>query len=69
MVVSPDVKLKVAGVALAFAALVYGSVLVFEAFDRTSHSGSDTIRPFVITMVPVWAVTIAAAIALLRPPR
>jgi hypothetical protein len=27
-----------------------------------------TLRPFVITMTPVWAVAIAAAIVLLRRP-
>lgn len=58
--------LKVAGVAVAFVALVFGSVLVFQVFDRTSHSASDTIRPFIITMGPVWAVAVAAAIVLLR---
>jgi hypothetical protein len=62
-------RLKVAGVTLAFAALVFGSVLVFQVFDRTSHSASDTIRPFVITMAPVWAVAVAAAIVLLRPTK
>jgi hypothetical protein len=56
----------VAGVALMFVVLVFGSVLVFQAFDRDSHSASDTIRPFVITMAPVWAVAIAAARVLLR---
>lgn len=58
--------LMVAGVAVAFVALVFGSVLVFQVFDRTSHSASDTIRPFIITMGPVWAVAVAAAIVLLR---
>ena len=48
--------------------LLYGTVAVFEAFDRVSHSNSDTIRPFVITMAPVWAVAIAAAVVLLRRP-
>jgi hypothetical protein len=33
---------------------------------RKSHSNSDTIRPFLITMAAVWAVAIAAAIVLLR---
>jgi len=61
-------RLKVAGVAVAFVALLVGSVLVFQAFDRTSHSASDTIRPFVITMAPVWAVAVAAAFFLLRRP-
>jgi hypothetical protein len=59
-------KLKVAGMSLAFVVLLIGSVLVFEAFDRNSHSNSDTIRPFVITMGPVWALAIAAAAVLLR---
>ena len=56
-------------VALALAALLYGTVAVFEAFDRNSHSNSDTIRPFVITMGPVWALAVAAAVVLLRKPR
>ena len=54
---------------IAFAVLIYGTVLVFLAFDRVSHSNSDTLRPFVITMAPVWAVAIAAAMVLLRRPR
>jgi hypothetical protein len=60
---------RLGGVAVALAVLVYGSVLVFEAFDRTSHSNSDTIRPFVITMGPVWVLAIWAATVLLRKPR
>lgn len=54
------------GVAVALAVLLYGTVMVFEAFDRNSNSASDTIRPFVITMGPVWALAIAASIVLLR---
>ena len=57
------------GVLLALAVLLYGSVLVFEAFDRNSNSASDTIRPFVITMGPVWALSIWAATVVLRRPR
>lgn len=53
----------------AAAFLLFGTVLVFQAFDRNSHSASDTIRPFVITMAPVWAVAIAAARVLLRRSR
>ncbi len=53
-------------VGLAFVALLAGTVMVFLAFDRDSHSASDTIRPFVITTGPVWAVAIAAASVLLR---
>jgi hypothetical protein len=57
------------GVAAAIAVLLYGTVLVFEAFDRNSDSASDTIRPFVITMGPVWALSIWAAVVLLRKSR
>lgn len=56
----------VAGVGAAFLLLAFGTVLVFQAFDRDSHSASDTLRPFVITMAPVWAVAIAAARVLLK---
>ena len=49
--------------------LMIGTVLVFMAFDRDSHSASDTIRPFVITMGPVWVLAIAAARVLLRRGR
>ena len=59
----------VGGVAIALAVLLFGTVLVFEAFDRNSHSASDTIRPFVITMGPVWALAIAAGTVLLKRPR
>lgn len=60
---------KPVAVSAAFVVLLYGTVLVFLAFDRDSHSASDTIRPFVITMAPVWAVAIAGVITLLRSPR
>jgi hypothetical protein len=53
---------------VGFGLLMVGTVMVFLAFDRVSHSNSDTLRPFVITMAPVWAVAIASAIVLLRPP-
>ena len=58
-----------AGVGIALAVLLYGTVLVFQAFDRNSNSASDTIRPFVITMGPVWALTIWAATVILKRPR
>ena len=58
-----------AGVGVALVVLLYGTVLVFEAFDRNSHSASDTIRPFLITMGPVWALAIAAARVLLQRGR
>jgi bacteriorhodopsin len=53
--------------AVGFALLLYGTVAVFMAFDRNSNSASDTIRPFLITMVPVWAIAVAGAMAILRP--
>jgi hypothetical protein len=56
----------IVALAVAFVLLLYGTVAVFEAFDRNSNSASDTIRPFVITMAPVWAIAIAAARVLLR---
>jgi hypothetical protein len=59
----------VAGVSVALVVLLYGTVLVFQAFDRSSHSASDTIRPFLITMAPVWALAIAAARVLLSRSR
>lgn len=52
--------------AIGFALLLAGTVMVFEAFDRNSNSASDTIRPFVITMAPVWAIAVAGAAALWR---
>ena len=54
------------GLGVMFALLLYGTVFVFLAFDRDSHSASDTIRPFVITMATVWIVAIAAARVLVR---
>ncbi len=61
-------SLKWPGLIVGFALLMIGTVMVFMAFDRNSHSASDTLRPFLITMIPVWAVAIAGAIVLLRPP-
>lgn len=62
-------SLKWPALIVGFAVLMLGTVMVFMAFDRDSHSASDTIRPFVITMAPVWAVAIASAMVLLRPPK
>jgi hypothetical protein len=58
-----------AGVSVGLVILAYGTVLVFLAFDRTSSSASDTIRPFVITMGPVWALAIWSGVSLLRRHR
>ena len=62
-------SLKWPALIAGFVLLLLGTVMVFMAFDRNSHSNSDTIRPFIITMAPVWAVAIAGAAVLLRPPR
>jgi hypothetical protein len=51
-------------VGLETALLLVGTVLVFRAFDRGSHSASDTLRPFLLTMAPVWVVAVAAACVL-----
>ena len=59
-------NIRLITVILAFVVLLFGTVLVFQAFDRASHSASDTLRPFIITMFPVWAVAIAGAWALLH---
>jgi len=61
-------SLKWPGLIAGLILLLFGTVMVFMAFDRDSHSASDTIRPFLITMTPVWAVAIAGAIVLLRRP-
>jgi uncharacterized membrane protein len=61
-------SLRWPAVIVGFILLLYGTVLVFLAFDRVSHSNSDTLRPFIITMAPVWAVAVAAAVVVLRRP-
>jgi len=47
-------------------ALLAGTAVVFRAFDAHSHSASDTLRPFVLTMGPVWIAGVVAARAILR---
>ena len=46
--------------------LLAATVVAFEAFDRHSHSASDTLRPFVLTMAPLWVLGIAGAALVLR---
>ncbi|MFH8253005.1 hypothetical protein ACH3VR_21745 [Microbacterium sp. B2969] len=48
-------RLRMLVLAIASLLLIAGTVLVFGAFDAHSHSVSDTIRPFLITMAPIWA--------------
>jgi hypothetical protein len=51
---------------VVFGLLLYGTVMVFFALDASSNSASDTLRPFLLTMVPVWLVTLWAARVVLR---
>jgi len=55
--------------AIMFALLVFGTINVFFAFDGNSNSVSDTLRPFLITMVPLWLVALWAARIVLRSSR
>ena len=59
-----QIRLRISLV-VAFTSLIVGTVMVFLVIDRHSHSASDTLRPFVITMLPVWAIAFAGAKALL----
>ncbi len=52
--------------AIMFALLIYGTITVFFILDRDSHSASDTLRPFLLTMVPLWIVALWAARIVLR---
>lgn len=61
-----DVRARALLVGAGSVLLLAGTVLVFRAFDAHSHSASDTLRPFVITMAPVWLVAVGAARVLLR---
>jgi hypothetical protein len=57
---------RVIVVAVAGILLLIGSALVFAGFDAHSHSASDTLRPFLITVGPGWAVAVPVAVAVLR---
>jgi hypothetical protein len=46
--------------------LIAGTAMAFLVLDSHSHSASDTLRPFVITMLPVWAITVAVTKVLLE---
>ena len=55
-----------AGVAAMFVLLAYGTVAVFLVFNRDANSVSDVVRPFILTMAPVWVVAVVAARVVLR---
>ena len=63
------VRMKQVVLLVGLAMLLYGTIAVFAALDRNSHSVSDTVRPFIITMAPVWFVAVAGARAWLRGAR
>lgn len=52
-----------------FAGPALGSVLLFREIDATSHSASDTIRPLVITIGPLWLAAAVAARIVFRGGR
>jgi len=52
--------------AVVFLALIWGTVDVFFILDSTSHSASDTLRPFLLTIVPISLVALWAARIVLR---
>lgn len=57
-------------VVAAAAALAACTVAVFGFFDARSHSNSDTLRPFVLTMAPAWVVFwLMCRLFLARPRR
>lgn len=39
-------------------ALLAATVMVFLFYDHRSHSASDTLRPFLLTMTPVWVAAL-----------
>lgn len=51
---------------VVFALLIYGTVAVFLILDSTSNSASDTLRPLILSIGPVWLVTLWAARVVLR---
>ena len=53
--------------ATGVALLCVASVIVFLFFDGRSHSNSDTIRPFLITMGPAWLLFVVAWRLTARP--
>lgn len=56
-------------VATCLVVLCLASVVVFMFFDGRSHSTSDTVRPFLITMGPAWLLFVLAWRFTATPPR
>jgi hypothetical protein len=49
--------------------LLTTTVLAFVLFDKGSHSASDTLRPFLLTMIPLWALAMWGARTLTNAKR
>jgi hypothetical protein len=49
-----------------FVVLLAATVVVFIAIDSDSHSVSDTLRPFILLMVPVWVIAVVLARRVMR---
>jgi hypothetical protein len=55
--------------AICVVVLCVASVVVFMFFDGRSHSNSDTLRPFIITMGPAWLLFVLVWRMTARPRR
>ena len=51
---------------IVFGLLAYGTLNVFLILDSQSHSASDTLRPFLLAVGPLWIVAIWAARIVMR---
>lgn len=54
---------------LAFFALIalgVSTIAAFAYYDAESHSVSDTLRPALVTVLPLWAIGLIAARVILR---
>jgi hypothetical protein len=60
---------RIGAIAAVALALTVVTVVIFRAFDMDSHSASDTLRPFVLTVAPLWLAALWAARRLLSRPR
>ena len=60
-----QIGLRIA-LAIMFGLLIYGTLNVFLILDSNSHSASDTLRPFLLTIVPISLVALWAARIVLR---
>jgi hypothetical protein len=62
-------KSRVFLLGFSLALLLCATLSVFLFLDRNSHSASDTLRPFLLTMAPMWLVALFVFRAVLRRSR